>query len=59
MKFEGRGREFIKTNNVPLESFSRRKRNWRKNAGVSGRRDGWIEERRQYRLQLKKTKSNK
>jgi len=55
MKFEGRGRELAETNNVPLEICSRRKRNWRKNGEVSGRRDGWIEGKRPYRLQLKKS----
>ena len=52
MKFEGSGRELTETNKVPLESCSRRKRNGPKNGGVSVRKDGWIEEERQYRLQF-------
>jgi hypothetical protein len=60
MKFEGTGRELAETNKVPLESCSRRKRNGPKNGEVSGRKVGWIVEKRQYRLQLKKkTDSNK
>lgn len=53
MKFEISRREVAETNKVPLESCSRRKRNGHKNRGDSGRKDGWIEEKRQYRLGLK------
>jgi hypothetical protein len=54
LKFERRGRELAETKKVLLERCSRRRINGCKNGGISGRRDGWIEEKIQYRLQLKK-----
>jgi len=59
MKFECRGRELAETNKVRLESCGRRKRNGHKNGGVRGRKDVWIEQKRQCRLQSKKSEQQK